>query len=353
MTDLKQNQLAIVAQESGLESGKVEGLLQSFAGYFDEARKLAAESKDIIVTDESQTELMVKARESRLALKRVRVDVENTRKQLKEQSLREGRAIDGISNLIKALIVPVEEHLEKQEKYAEIKELERIAKRHEQRILALQPLVDDVSVFNLRDMSDAAFDQLLKSSKEAHEAKLAAERKAEEDRLVEEKRQKRLNDRRIELAPYQEFVDINHPGLIDMSEDEYQKTLEGAKAKKKANDDEQEKIRKENEALRAKEEAARQAKEAAEAKLRAEKEAQEKKEREAREAEEANKRAEEEAERKALLSPDKEKLLIFAMELQKIKAPAVKSKEADNILEAAMAKLTDAWETLQNGANKL
>jgi len=367
MEDQKTNQIAVVAKESGLQPTKVDELLKSFAGYFGQAKELAEAAKSIVVTDESQTDLMIQARESRLKLKAIRVEVEKTRKELKEQSLREGKAIDGVSNLIKALIVPVEEHLEKQEKYAEIRELERIQARYEDRITRLTPYVEDISLYNIKDMSDDAFEKLLESSIAADKAKKEAEAKAEADRLAEEKRQKLFNDRRLELAPYRDFIDGAIP-LLDMSEEDYQTLLSKVKDAKKNHDAEQEKIRKENEELRkkaeAKEKAAaeerriaeekraaerkaeeeklekeRRAREEAEAKLKAEKEAQAKKEAEARAAEEAKKKADEEAKRQALLAPDKDKLNKLAADLDSFKFPAVESQEAGELLRNVRGRL--------------
>ena len=117
MNDTKE--LVLIAQQEGLQPSKVDDLMKSFAGYFNQARTLAEEAKSIVVKDETQTDLMLKARETRLALKNIRVEAEKTKIQLKEQSLREGNAIQGVYNVIKALIVPVEEHLEKQEKFIE------------------------------------------------------------------------------------------------------------------------------------------------------------------------------------------------------------------------------------------
>ena len=190
------NEIALVAQNAGLAPTGVENLLKRFAAYFNEAKKLAEGAREIIVTDESQTDLMLKAREARLSLKSLRTHVEAVRVELKEQSLREGRAIDGVSNLIKALIVPVEEHLEKQEKYAEVKALERIQKKYEERVNLLSPFVEDISLYAIKDMPDAVFDNLLAGCKASYQAKKDAEAKAEADRIAKEK-EKEEEDRKI------------------------------------------------------------------------------------------------------------------------------------------------------------
>src|SRR4030043_2249062 len=123
------NQLQTIVQSSGLDKIKADFILQQFQDYFKIAGEWDLKAKSIVVTDESQTTDMEMARVGRLFLKEKRVAIEKARKSLKEQALREGKAIDGIANVLKALIVPIEEYLDKQEHFVEIKaaeEAERI-----------------------------------------------------------------------------------------------------------------------------------------------------------------------------------------------------------------------------------
>lgn len=123
------NQLSVIVKESGLEKTKAQVLLDNFSNYFQIAADWEKKSKAIIVTDASQTAEMAMARTGRLFLKQKRISIENVRKNLKEQSLREGKAIDGIANVLKALIIPIEEYLEKQEKFVEIKAAEEAERK--------------------------------------------------------------------------------------------------------------------------------------------------------------------------------------------------------------------------------
>lgn len=277
------NELQLVVQDSGLPENKVQELMAQFSEDFNAARKVVQESRDIVVTSEDQVEEMQKARAARLTLKTIRVTVENTRKRLKEQSLREGKAIDGAANIIKALIVPVEEHLEKQEKFAEVQQKLREEEMYAKRIESLTPYVADISVYDLRNMSKETFQNLLDSSKKAFEAAKAAEKQAEADRLAREEKEKA----------------------------------------------EQERMRKENEKLRIENEkqekklaAERLAKQKLEQKIQKEKE-----ERAAKEAEEAERK------RKLLTAPDKDKLLSLALAIEDIQLPTVVSPEARATLE--------------------
>jgi len=136
------NQLAIIIKESNLAEAKAKVLLDNFSNYFEIAADWERKARAILVTDSSQIAEMEMARTGRLFLREKRIAIEKTRKQLKEQALREGKAIDGIANVLKALIVPIEEYLGQQERYTQIKaaeaaEAERLAaekKAEEERI---------------------------------------------------------------------------------------------------------------------------------------------------------------------------------------------------------------------------
>lgn len=125
MEEESETQLAKIVQESGLEKSKAQILLDNFSDYFKLAAEWEIKAKTLVITDVSQKTEMKMAREGRLFLKGKRLEVEKTRKTLKEQSLREGKAIDGIANVLKAVIEPIENYLDEQEKFVERKEAER------------------------------------------------------------------------------------------------------------------------------------------------------------------------------------------------------------------------------------
>lgn len=185
----------------------------------DEMGNLVVTDKTIVVTDESDTIGMKKAREVRLELKKVRTSVENKRKELKEDSLRTGKAIDGVAKYIKDNIQPVEEYLEQQEKFAELEEAKRAAKLKEERIQKITPFCDTPFIYEVQNMSDESFDRLFAELKAAHELKLAqaeayereqerlrAEKEAEDARIREENEilRKQAEAREAEIAKERE-----------------------------------------------------------------------------------------------------------------------------------------------------
>ena len=97
------NELQVIVEKSGLEPTKAKTILEKFQNYFEIAAEWEKKSKVIVVTKATQEADMKLARVGRLFLKEKRIAIEKTRKELKEQALREGKAIDGIANVLKAL----------------------------------------------------------------------------------------------------------------------------------------------------------------------------------------------------------------------------------------------------------
>lgn len=194
-----ENQLQIIVKESGLESTKAKYILNQFQDYFEIASEWEKKAKSLVVTNESQVAEMEMARTGRLFLREKRIAVETARKNLKEQSLREGKAIDGIANVLKALIVPIEEYLEHQEKFVEIREeAKREAKRleieariaEEERISAEQAAAEQERL--------RVENEKLKAEAKKKEHEFLAERKKQNDILIAERT--KAEEERMEVA---------------------------------------------------------------------------------------------------------------------------------------------------------
>lgn len=116
-----ENKLQIIVKESGLDKTKSQYLLDNFTTYFEIASEWEKKAKDIVVKDENDKTEMQMARVGRLFLREKRIAIERSRVELKAEALREGKAIDGIANILKALIIPIEEYLGKQENFVKLK----------------------------------------------------------------------------------------------------------------------------------------------------------------------------------------------------------------------------------------
>lgn len=306
-----ENQLSVIVKESGLDQTKATFILTKFQDYFEMAANWEAKAKTLVVTSETQTAEMQMAKTGRLFLRKKRIDIEEARKELKEQSLREGKAIDGIANVLKALIIPIEEYLEKQEKFAELKEAARL---------------------NLLREEEA---------KKAEAARIEAERAAaaEQERIrAENARLKKEADER-EAAIRKERAEAQAAAdkLRKENEAKLAKQREEAEMQRKKDQAaalaEAEKVRKVNEAKIAEEKAAR-AKVEAELKAKRDKEEADRIEKELKQEEFNN-------------AADKVKLAKLYEDLKSISLPSVNSKRSIKIVANIRDFLTQACAVLK------
>lgn len=187
----EENQLAVVVQKYELEPTKAQVMLDNFSNLFKFAAEYEQIAKNTVVTDASQTDQMQIARIYRLKVRDERLAVEKIRKELKEQSLREGRAIDGISNILKALLVPIEEHFAKQERFIEIKVAEEIARIAEEERLEAERLERERIEAEEKVRRDEE-ERIRAENEQLRKDKEEAERKAAEEREVAAKKQRAL-----------------------------------------------------------------------------------------------------------------------------------------------------------------
>lgn len=242
--------LANIIVGSGVEQSTATSLKESFEPFYLQAKEWEGKAKELVVTDISQVDLMKDARKARLALKDIRVNVEKRRKELKEDSLKLGKAIDSAANLLKGLIEPIEAHLDEQEKFAERVEAERKAKVKGEREALLQPLGVNTDYFNLADMDEATFADLLNDKQNAYNQRIEDERRAKEQEELKAKQQQLHNSRRIEIAPYLQFSKDAPEFLGAISDEEFAALMQQLGEAKLACDNEQAAIRAENERLR-------------------------------------------------------------------------------------------------------
>lgn len=314
-------QLVEIIEVSQLPQTKTELILNQFKGFFEQAKKFESKAKSIVVKNIDQIAEMNEAREIRLQIKEIRINTERVRKELKEQSKREGQAIDGIANVIKALVVPIEEYLESQEKFAENLEKERIEKLYEDRLNEISKYTDDVDLYNFRELDGDQFNKLLSVLKKTHEEKLSAEKKVEEERIKAEK----------EKEAEQQRIRIENEKLKKEAEAKEKELAKEREAKEKELAEERKKAEAERKKFEQQQQKEREAKEKLEAELKAKKDAEEA---------EAEKKAE--AERKAKLAPDKDKLIAYAKAIDSIDIPEVESEEAKQALNKAIKLINQA-----------
>jgi hypothetical protein len=376
----QENQIVEVIKKSGVEQSTAHSLELAFSPFFAEAKEWSEKAKNITVSDESETDKMLLARESRLALKQIRVNADKKRKELKEDSLRYGKAVQGIYNVIDYFIVPIEKHLQAQEDFIKVKEEQRKQEIAEKRLKEIESFIEFIpESISIKDLSDDDFQKLLAGSKMQYEEQQRIEREKELDRIEQERIRTLDYNRRREISEYAQFI----PGFQDLnfgklSDEEYESIKNKSFAAKQKYDAEQEEIRKENEILKEqqrieaekarkqaeKEEKERQAKQAEIDRLKKEAEQKEREERERKEKEaqlereriEAEKEAErqrQEAEKKKLAAPDKDKLKEVIADFKNIKYPNIKTPEAIDALNSFINDVNVAISELEKAVIKL
>ena len=356
---IQKKELLKVVESNGLEKATGGAIINGFLPFLENVAEWEKKAKALIVKSVDEKDLMTQAREGRLALKKIRTTANNKRKELKEDSVRYGKAVQGIYNIIDFKIRPLEEHLEKQEKFIQIKEAEQKEKIRQERFDRLAPLQKWApTIYDLTTLSEQDFEKLIngaKASKKWEEDEAEKEAKA----IVEKAAKEALHNKRVHLTsllsafiPKYEDTDLSN-----LTEDQFMELVDAAKIKRSEHQAEQARIKAENEKLKAeaedKEKKAAKEKAAAEKKAKEdkaksdkilkEKEAQAAAEKEKREnlekkiaeekrafeqkAEELNAKLKAEAEAKAA-APDKEKIELLLHKFEEIKMPTVKTKKA-------------------------
>lgn len=340
--------VAIVAN-SGIEKTKAQTVLASFTQYFEEAAKWEQQTAGLVITDVSQTKEMKLAREGRLQLKEIRVNAEKTRKKLKENIVIEGRFIDSIYNLIEGVTKPLETELLEKEQFVERQEAARIEAVRSSRAEALAVYEVDTSFYDLGNMPEASYAQLLENSRIAAESRAQAQRKAEEERIAAEKAEQEERARiaeenaRLKAEAEKREAEI----AAERKAREEAEAIERARveAEQKARDEavraEQAKIEAENERLRQEADKARR-----ELQAKADAEAEAARKEAARI--EAERLAKIEAARKAAQAGDAEKVLVYIEALESVQPAIVSSPSAQSIVNGIMTVLAKAREQAGN-----
>lgn len=302
--------------DDGLEPSTVLNLQEQFGSFFEQADRWRAQALAIQITSPSQVREMKLARETRLALREIRINAEKTRKRLKEDGLRKGKAIDGIYNVLAYAIEPLEEHLLAQEKFIEKMEAEQKAKLKADRETQLLPFGVDCSLYQLGEMTEEAFSQLLETNRLAYAARQEAAWKAEAERIererleaeerarreaeaaAERERLRQENERLAREKAEQEAAAKADREAREKAEAEHRAKISAMENERKA---ELDRIERERIATAQKARQEREARERAEAELRAHQEAKEEQER---------------AAKAALTAPDRDKLDAFVKALR-------------------------------------
>lgn len=194
------NQLSTIVNESGLETNEGQTLMEKFGNYEQIAKEWETKAKEIVVTSRDQKTEMEMAKVARKKFSDLRIEVEKSRKQMKEQSLRKGQAIDAIARFLVSLISPIEEHLKLQEDFIKIEDAKKAeqlrleAEKKEQEELRLKLEAEEkererirLENIKLREEAEKREEEFAKERAKAEAERLEAETKARKEREESER----------------------------------------------------------------------------------------------------------------------------------------------------------------------
>tara|TARA_R110000796_G_scaffold47721_4_gene114504 strand:+ start:967 stop:2136 length:1170 start_codon:yes stop_codon:yes gene_type:complete len=368
----------IVPAEAGLPPEAKLALESSFSKFFEEAQRLEKGTQGITSSSIART--------ARLEARALRIKSEHLRKELKADSLRVGKAIDGAHNILLALVVPTEKRLEAIEKQEERRLLKEEQDLERSRRQELEKFGGGGCDRNLGKMTSEVFAEILSDYQILFEAKAEIAAKAERDRLAaEEKREAEAKAMRAELAALRKRE----------AEAERQRQFEAALERKAAEEREAEAAleRKAAEEREAEADRKREAEAALERKAAEEREAEAERQRQfesneswkklkAAEAKGAKLRAEKKAAKEALeklqaiadrldrkaleadrlkaeaeerirLAPDKDKLLLFCSEFKALPISIVESPSASELVQEIFHRRSSMIKWIKREIDKL
>lgn len=335
------NQLIQITQDA--PKSVAVAITDGLQKFFADAEKEKAIIDSIVVTKPDQVAEMKQARDIRLKIKNSRLEardiVKDHREQLKnamsEFTLQDKLWLKAFQ-MLEATCENLESKCEEKEKFAERYEAEQKQLRYESRVNQLHQYGTDPSIYSLVDMSDEAFSKLLENEKLAFEARVENEKKAAAELVAKQKAE----------AEERERIRLENEQLKKEAQ-------ERERLAKIETDKRNAELAKERVEQQKKLDAERKAREQAEANIKAEKEAQARKEAEEKAAAEAIEKANAEEARKKLLAPDKEKLMELANLIDQIQLPAVSSKEANSVVRATEEMLGKVTNYIREKAKTL
>lgn len=204
------NALVKVIEESGLEEATKAIIENTFLERYQAIKEYEEKVKSIVVTDDSQADLMVEAKEIRLEIRKYRTSAEKDKDKLKAGSIKYGKAIQAAYNETERVCKEYEDHLKAQEDFTEIQSMKRAEitrkerQEHIQEYSQYVPLGIDLGYLGVDD-----FTNLYNGAKLQAEA---AAKKEEEDILLMaielEREKQRYEAEQIELAKLKEENDL-------------------------------------------------------------------------------------------------------------------------------------------------
>ena len=336
-----ENQLLLVdPSKFGIQESSVKTLIGNLPEIKTERDELVKEFNSVVKLDIEDKSTSKIARELRLKIKDNRTKgLEVWHTKSKEFFLKGGQFIDAIKREESAINKEMEDKLSEIENYFEIKEKERKAKLNAERIEMLEPYNSFVPIgLNFGEISEEEFQKVLNGAKLQYNQMIEEEEKAEKERIRLAEIEK-LNSIRRELAMPYYFFWSEHEKQINFGEQSEDEFSAFLDRIKKAKADYDLK----QEEIRRENERLAEEKRTAEEKAKKEREEIEKKlEQQRKEQEEIlRKERKKQAELEAQLEAKRK--AEQESENKRIKEEQEKKKEAEILAKAPIKKQLNAW----------
>lgn len=340
-----EKQLTINPVEYGIDKAKASELIGNLPQIKAEREILESQYATIITLDINDPDTQKKARELRLLIRDNRTKgIEAWHKTTKEFFLKGGQFVDAIKRKEVAVNERMEENLSSIEKHFENIEKERKEKLNADRIKMLAPYNAFVPMgLNFGEISEEEFEKILNG------AKLQFEHQQEEERKVEAERQRLAeiwslhNNRKESLLPVWQFVENKDVNFGEMTDVEFSSVKQNADSKKIEFDNEQVKIKAENERLAAEKAKADAYRKALEEKVAKEKADAEKKLAKERADQAAKLKAEQEAKARIEAELKAKKDAEAKAEKERLAEEKRLKEEAAKLAKAPIKKQLNAW----------
>jgi len=215
-------------------------MLEGFEDQYKEVLKRAAE--------EITPEIVADAKRLRLDMSKVRTQTETLRKQEKAEYLRAGKAIDGVSNIVKWAVTDKETKLKEIETHFETIEKERLQELQDTRVKQIIKFVPDAESRDLAGMADDVWDIYLTGAENQYQERIKAEEIAKKEReqaeklerdkrIAAEKENKRLQKEAAARAKAEAKERAEHQKKLNKERKEREKIEAKAAADKKKADE--------------------------------------------------------------------------------------------------------------------
>ncbi len=204
------NELAQIVKTNELDPQDGQIIIDRFGSYEKTAQEWKSKAEMIVVTSRDQTTEMAMAREARKKFSLMRIDLEKARIAIGEPAYRKYKAINAVAKYLQALIQPIENHLLEQENFIKNDDARIAAEKRieEERKLEAERLAqieadrkeqERIKLENerLKKEADKRKAQMLKEREDARLKQEATEKKAlAEKKKLEAKAEKEREDAR-------------------------------------------------------------------------------------------------------------------------------------------------------------